>query len=325
MGRAEGFIKSTILRQDGKVLSPGLAGALRLVYGASFLGFVERSARLWRVARGVVRGDVTPALPFRLQVETTDVCNLKCRMCAREAMDDMDTGAMTLETFKRLVDDVDPYYVTLNGLGEPLIDKTIFEKLAHLHSRHAYSSMPTNGSFVEGKSLERLLENMHDVLTVSIDGATKEAFESVRVLANFDNIIANFRKLLERRAAGEGRSGAIRVLCALQKANLFDFKKMYELIKVSLRLEFNLTPVYDYEPGGTIYADLIPSPEEVKEAHRQIDEHLETTRDVAEAEFLRSWKDASAVWLHPEHQVVDPLTNRHSCIVPLFSSYVDAH
>src|SRR5258708_32862230 len=58
MGRAEGFIKATILRQAGKGLSPGLAGALRLVYGASFLGFVERSAGLWRGARWVVRGGV---------------------------------------------------------------------------------------------------------------------------------------------------------------------------------------------------------------------------------------------------------------------------
>jgi hypothetical protein len=155
---------------------------LRLLYGRSFGIFLQRIARLRRVASSMRAADEAPPLPVRLQIETTDVCNLKCRMCTREVIDGMNTSTMSLEQFKDIVAQISPYYLTLNGLGEPLIDKTIFEKLEFIHERGIMTAMPTNGTYIRGEKLEKLAQNLPDTLTFSIDGGRKDSYEYVRVL-----------------------------------------------------------------------------------------------------------------------------------------------
>ncbi len=305
-----------------RVLGASAGYGLRLVAGHSPLKLVKRSARVWQVARAMLHGDLRSGRPVRLQVETTDICNLKCRMCAREALEDMDTTTMTLEAFTTLVDAVDPFYVTLNGLGEPLIDKTIFEKLDLLHGRGIYSSMPTNSSFLEGTRLQKLLHSFPSVLTLSLDGATKQSFEYIRRLAKFDQTISRARELLARRAHGEGRPGEIRILCALQKANLFDFKEMFALMKSLGAPKFNLVRVFDYEPEGSLYTELIPSDDDVHKLIADAETHLAGAHDPAEVSFVQNWKETAKGWL-TDHEF-KPEENTHSCGVPWFSSYVDA-
>lgn len=121
---------------------------LQSLYGGSFKVFIKRFRKLRNIAASIQSADLIPPLPVRLQVETTDKCNFKCRMCTREVIDDMNTISMPLSNFIRLIDEIKPYYATLNGLGEPLLDKTIFEKLAYLHSHEILTSMPTNGTYI---------------------------------------------------------------------------------------------------------------------------------------------------------------------------------
>jgi radical SAM protein with 4Fe4S-binding SPASM domain len=317
-----GIVGTAFWNGLGKVFGGTVSYGLRMVSGNSPTALPKRSTRVWRVARGMIRGDLTGAHPVRLQVETTDICNLKCRMCAREALDGMDSTTMTLDAFTKLVDEVNPFYVTMNGLGEPLIDKTIFDKLDVLHDRGIYSSMPTNSTFVDGPRLTKLLSSFPSVLTLSIDGATKESFEYVRRLANFDKTIANARKLITRRAAGEGRQGELRLLCALQKANLFDFKEMFALVRSLGAKHFNLAPVFDYEPEGSLYSELIPSKDDVERLLPAIDGHLTTVSDPEETSFMMKWREAATVWLK-DHRII-PSENKHACTVPWFSTYVDA-
>jgi radical SAM protein with 4Fe4S-binding SPASM domain len=306
-----------------RVFGPSAAHALRLLSMGSPVLLAERAGRIWAVSRSMLSAEAKPAKPVRLQVETTDICNLKCIMCARESLDGMDTRTMSFDEFVRLIDAARPFYATLNGLGEPLNDKSIFEKLAALHERNIFSSMPTNGTFVYGKRLEQLLEHFPDALTISIDGATKASFEYVRKLANFEKIVANVKKLVERRQGKEGRAGVLRVLCALQRGNLFDFREMYRLIRKDLRVEsFNLVPTFDYGGNGGGNEDVFPARADVLRLHAEIDRAVAETSDEEEIAFYRQWGAVASGWLE-DHGVVAE-TNRHSCVVPWYSSYVDA-
>jgi radical SAM protein with 4Fe4S-binding SPASM domain len=306
----------------GRALSPNLARALRLMSGQSLRTLGSRSARIWRLARSILRGDRTNIdLPVRLQVETTDICNLKCLMCTRDVLDDMDTTTMSLEWFQKLVDEVNPFYATLNGLGEPLIDKTIFDKLAYLHESNIFTAMPTNGSFVEGKRLSGLVDNFPDVLTLSIDGATKDSFETIRELGNFERITANARGLIEARRGGQGREGRLKILCALQKANLHDFSAMWELVDSMGIEEFNLVPMFDPEPDSGAYTELIPSRDEAVALQAAVDDHLRSVTREDERAFMMQWRNTADAWVEAKD---DEGENRHACAIPWFSSYVDA-
>jgi radical SAM protein with 4Fe4S-binding SPASM domain len=311
----------------GRLLSPGLANVLRLMAGASPAALVRRGTRLWSMSRSMLKGDLHSPLPVRLQVETTDICNLKCVMCAREVLDGMDSTTMGADQFRALVDEVDPVYVTLNGLGEPLIDKTIFEKLAHLRARSIFSSMPTNGSFVYGKRLTGLVDHMPDSLTISIDGATKASFETIRKLGDFERIVSNVKSLIERRQREGKPRGDLKVLFALQKDNLFDFKEAFELVESLKGIDqFNLVPVFDYNPEGDCFRRLIPTAEDVKALDRAIEDHLTTVTNPGERRFHESWRRTAHSWHQPASEPPSQPRNgtRHSCLVPWFSSYVDA-
>jgi radical SAM protein with 4Fe4S-binding SPASM domain len=301
-----------------------LVGPLRLLYGRSFGIFLQRIGRLRRMASSMRSADEAPPLPVRLQIETTDVCNLKCRMCSREVIDGMNTGTMPLEQFKDIVQEISPYYLTLNGLGEPLIDKTIFEKLEFVHDRGIMTAMPTNGSYIRGEKLEKLAQNLPDTLTFSIDGAGKDSYEYVRVLGNFDQVITNYRAILQRRHDGKTRRNTrVQVLCALQKANLRDFRPMYELKKSMPGVDsFSLVPIFDYDAEGHAFAGLIPTRQDVLALHAEIDKAIGEATDAEEAEFYRNWKSTSSVWL--DHDPDSPATiYESSCRVPWYSTYID--
>lgn len=282
--------------------------------------------RLRQIAKKARLADLNPPLPIRLQVETTDFCNFKCVMCARESLDGMNTRSLSLEDFVRLIDRVKPLYVTLNGLGEPLLDKTIFQKLAALHERSILTSMPTNGSLLRGENLYNLAQNLPNRLCCSIDGATKESFEQTRKQSNFEDVINNYYALDSCKAEGKARENtAIHILCALQKNNLHDYASMYDLYRRFRTVNtFSLVPVFNFGNDDSIER-LIPSQDEIYRLHRDIDQAIAESDDERQRQFFQKWREVSSQWLTAQSQVtMDPQANRHPCLVPWFSTYVDA-
>jgi sulfatase maturation enzyme AslB (radical SAM superfamily) len=283
-----------------RLFGDALVVPIRLLSGGSLAKLFRRLARIRNVAGSMAHGGLRPPMPVRLQVETTDVCNLKCRMCTREMLTGMNSRDMEPEQFEKFVEEVNPFYVTLNGLGEPLIDNTIFQKLGFLHGRGIMTSMPTNGTYIRRNKLAGLAQNAPDILQLSIDGATKESFEYIRVDGDFETIIGNYRQIVDYQRRGMVRPGTkIRILCALQKRNLFDFKEMFRLVQSMPGIDgFNLVPVFNYDADGSTFAHLIPSAGEVLDAHDQLDRAIAATDDEAERAFYRNWKSTSANWLN---------------------------
>lgn len=282
--------------------------------------------RLRQIAKKARLADPNPPLPIRLQVETTDFCNFKCVMCARESLDGMNTRSLSLDDFIGLIDKVKPLYVTLNGLGEPLLDKTIFQKLASLHERSILTSMPTNGSLLRGENLEQLAQHMPNRLCCSIDGATKESFEQIRQQSRFEDVINNYCAIDSCIAEGKARANtAIHILCALQKSNLHDYAAMYDLYRRFRAVNtFSLVPVFNFGNDDSI-EKLIPSHEEIHRLHRDIDQAIAEAVDERQRLFFQKWRDVSSQWLTADSQAtMDPHSNRHPCLVPWFSTYVDA-
>jgi MoaA/NifB/PqqE/SkfB family radical SAM enzyme len=74
--------------------------------------------------------EAVPPLPEALQVEVTSACNLRCAMCLVRYRPPVNkiAGAMSLDTFRRLVDDLPGLRrLTLQGLGEPLLAPDLLE------------------------------------------------------------------------------------------------------------------------------------------------------------------------------------------------------
>lgn len=145
---------------------------------------------LWAYLLG--RDDVR-ALPVEYIVETTARCNIYCPMCPREThpqpKEDMDEAV-----FRKLLDESagTAEHMMLIGLGEPLLDRRIFDRI-HACAEHGISALiSTNGTLLDEKAAARLLDSPLSHITLSFDGYSKETFEFYRKGAKFERVRDNF-------------------------------------------------------------------------------------------------------------------------------------
>ena len=162
----------------------------------------NRAKLLWGYLR---RRPVVPGLPVEYIVETTAKCNLYCPMCPRETHKQPKED-MTDEIFTRLVGESgrSGEHMMLIGLGEPFMDRKIFDRIEYCERHKISTLLSTNGTFFDEKTCARLLDTPLEHITLSFDGATKQSYEYYRKGANFDKVRDNFvrfaRMKHERRA-----------------------------------------------------------------------------------------------------------------------------
>src|SRR5229473_6729458 len=107
-------------------------------------------------------------LPVEYIVETTAKCNLYCPMCPRETHKQPKED-MSDEVFERLVQGAarTGEHMMLIGLGEPLMDRKIFDRIEYCE-RHGISTLlSTNGTFLDEKTSDRLLATSLAHITLS--------------------------------------------------------------------------------------------------------------------------------------------------------------
>jgi len=257
--------------------------------------------------------------PIRVQVEVTDKCNFDCIMCNRltranvtfKLANDIDHA-----NFTRLIDQIDPFYVTLNGLGEPALNKSIDKILIECRSRGIRTQMPSNMS-IKKVMLEKIAPNPPGILTFSMHGATKESFEAVSVNSSFEECIELFEAFL---AKIDRKEVEVRILCALQARNLTEYDGFYDyLSRWSLLDKFVLVPVYDYGTGGGEDRRVLPTIVEIETALTKIDRDIVSSNDVSKTRFMQKWRE-SILQIKAAEQIVET----GPCLVPWFSTYITA-
>jgi len=150
----------------------------------------NRAKLLWSYLR---QKPVVNALPVEYIVETTAKCNLYCPMCPRETHKQPKED-MTDEIFTRLVQEsgASAEHMMLIGLGEPFMDRKIFDRIEYCERHNISTLLSTNGTFFDEKTCARLLETPLEHITLSFDGATKASYEYYRKGANFEKVRDNF-------------------------------------------------------------------------------------------------------------------------------------
>ena len=150
----------------------------------------NRAKLLWGYLR---RKSVLNALPVEYIVETTAKCNLYCPMCPRETHKQPKED-MPDEIFERLVRESgeSAEHMMLIGLGEPFMDRKIFDRIEYCDRHNISTLLSTNGTFFDEKTCARLLDTPLEHITLSFDGATKESYEYYRKGANFEKVRDNF-------------------------------------------------------------------------------------------------------------------------------------
>jgi sulfatase maturation enzyme AslB (radical SAM superfamily) len=88
----------------------------------------------------------------------------------------------------------------LIGLGEPLLDPKIHDRIGLCHDHAISTLISTNGTLLDEAAAEKLLATPLEHITLSFDGAKKETFEFYRKGAKFERVRDNFVRFCELKA-----------------------------------------------------------------------------------------------------------------------------
>ena len=191
--------------------------------------------------------EVLDYLPIRMDYEIVSRCNFRCKMCI---MSMLDTGKRaedtTFEDFKNSVDDMYGLIeIKLQGLGEPLLHPGIFDMIAYASDLDIWTRTTVNGSLLHVKeNYKRLIDSNPGEVQVSIDGATKEVFQHIRVGSDFDKVVENTTLLNNYQAS----KGVLKTRCwsVVQKSNRHQLKEIIDLCErmgfSRLTFSINLSP-----------------------------------------------------------------------------------
>jgi radical SAM protein with 4Fe4S-binding SPASM domain len=168
------------------------------------------------------------ASPRFVQIEPVGECNLRCRMCPVRYRD-VTNAYMAWDDFTRVVDDLPALSeLHLQGLGEPLLHPRFFDMVEYAVARGVAVSVNTNLTLLTPAKAERAATCGLEAIYVSVDGATAETYERIRVDARFDRLERNVLRLLEALAR-HGSTTRVQVTAVAMRDNLDELADLVAL------------------------------------------------------------------------------------------------
>ena len=199
-------------------------------------------------------------VPKRLQIETIYGCNAQCTMCVLGNRKLRNKGIMPQDLFNYIVDSMASYIsrvdmVDLFGIGEPLLDPYIFERIRYVKDRGFKNlSISTNADLLDEKKQKRLLDTEIETVIISIDGIKRSTYESIRRGLSFDRVVANTENIIRMRDENTKKTRfLIRFIRQKKNAEEWDdFKSFWEKrISPSKRDQMSVYNVNTM--GGEVY------------------------------------------------------------------------
>ena len=175
-----------------------------------------RSRRLKAWAVAVMRAAGVRYLVIRM--DTTNLCNLRCRMCYYSAEQKRKSQQMDVALFDKIAGEVFPLtrFLYLSCATEPLMNRNFADFLDSVGRHHVpFTSFCTNGILLSERVVESAIRANLSEIIFSVDGATPETYEYIRRGARWKTLVEKldlFRALKEK-AGTERPVGRINFTC----------------------------------------------------------------------------------------------------------------
>jgi len=173
--------------------------------------------------------------PLDIMAETSNICNLRCRMCFQvdEKLPIHKTTSVSLmkmDTFRKIADECARCRIPalkLNWRGEPMMNPLFTEMLRYAKSKGILEvTSLTNGTLMNEDICRDIVAAKMDQLVISIDGFSKETYEKIRIGAKYDVVLNNLENLIAIR--GKLKKPFIRLQYTESDINKHETSDFYE-------------------------------------------------------------------------------------------------
>jgi sulfatase maturation enzyme AslB (radical SAM superfamily) len=214
---------------------------------------IKRIANRLRIISNLFLGQESKRFyPREVVIELTNHCNLACVMCPYTEMH-REKGFMAPEVFRSIIEQIRDHseLVYLYGIGESLLHKRLNEYIDIASNAGLTTLVSTNGLALTESNARALLSTSLDYLIVSLDGGTKETYESIRIKGDFDRLVSNIKMLLRLRRE-MGAKTRIQIQMIVMEANAHEkhlFRGLFTADEVRQIDMFRFKPVFSTFAG----------------------------------------------------------------------------
>ena len=168
-----------------------------------------------------------------LQVESAIACNLDCLMCPwREiTKNSKNRGLMSEAVWAAIRPHLHAAKsIDFTGGGEPLLQPKLGKWIAEAHQAGCETGFLSNALLLKKDRLERILAAGIDWICISMDGATAEMYNKIRVGSDFERVCTNVGNIAELRS---GKTPKTMINFVLMHLN---FHQVEDIVHLAARL-----------------------------------------------------------------------------------------
>lgn len=133
-------------------------------------------------------------MPEYIEIEPTQGCNLRCRMChvyyKKPTLDFLNLDKISDFSFLK------GKTVNLGAAYEPLIHPEINKLIDILNNNDCEIAITTNGHFLDKKKIPALCDANIGHITFSFDGISKQTYENIRIGGSYSKALGNIEKFI---------------------------------------------------------------------------------------------------------------------------------
>ncbi|MFH1002672.1 MAG: radical SAM protein, partial [Chloroflexota bacterium] len=149
---------------------------------------------LWKYLPGLA-----PYL-WDIEVEVTTRCYLRCVMCEHTYWPDKGylNQDLAFEPFKELIDSLPRLkWINLTGEGSAFLNPDFMKMVRYVKSKDIYLDFSHDFFFMTDEIARELIGLGVERIYLSIDAATKETYEKIRIGSDFDRATGNIRRFIQ--------------------------------------------------------------------------------------------------------------------------------
>lgn len=206
-----------------------------------------------------------------VRMDIINRCNLRCKMCyfALEDIRNAPLSRMSPHLFQKIANDVFPQtqHLIFSAGAEPLMSQHFPEMLTIAQHYHLpYISFFTNGMLLDKTLARQIIISGINEIHFSVDGATKATYESIRVGARFEELVANIQTLHDMKIQCNSLIPKISFQIVLMHSNIDELPASVSLAQQLHVENINASLLVPYKGLNLQDEVLCKDSEEVKQA-----------------------------------------------------------
>jgi radical SAM protein with 4Fe4S-binding SPASM domain len=209
--------------------------------------------------------------PFMVSYSITKKCNLKCKHCYSESVEEAAPDELASEEALHLVDDLSRWGIGLLIIdgGEPLCREDLLDIVKYASSKRIRTTIGSNGTLIDEAMAKKMVDAGVMAVAISVDGADAATHDSFR------GVVGAFEQTIRGIEACRKVGLPFQLNMVIRKDNL---SQLEDMLRLAVDLGANAAEVFDLVAAGRAKnecQELVLSLEERKVAMEQLAEAQE--------------------------------------------------